>query len=234
MEPDMMDTETPNYFSFLGRQAPKKKRKRGGLAGLWDRNKNIIKPVVSGALGLVNPALGAAAGAAMGGLDRPGKKGIGIDLGGAVRGGISGYGAGAAASALKGGVQGAMGAKGLDRLAAFGRGAQAGGQEYLKKPLMGRGPAPVTDVADDVLASAPKSALPFGGTTTGGRGLNRVLEFINANPNAVGMGLQAGASIIGAQEQRRIEEARQKEQRRQAENFARMALPLYLESFRGR
>ena len=50
---------------LMASQDTPKKRKRGGLAGIYDRNKKIIKPVVSGALGLINPALGAAAGAAM-------------------------------------------------------------------------------------------------------------------------------------------------------------------------
>lgn len=70
-------------------------KKRGGLAGFYDRNKKIIKPVAAGLAGMLGtPALGAAVGAAFGGLDREGKKGIGVDLGGAVKGGLSGYAAG--------------------------------------------------------------------------------------------------------------------------------------------
>jgi hypothetical protein len=114
---------------LMASQDTPKKRKRGGLAGIYDRNKKIIKPVVSGALGLINPALGAAAGAAMGGLDREGKRGVGLDLGGAVRGGIAGYGAGAAASALKGGVQGAMGATGSGPPPRLAVGQRLAGQE---------------------------------------------------------------------------------------------------------
>jgi hypothetical protein len=72
---------------LMASQDTPKKRKRGGLAGIYDRNKKIIKPVVSGALGLV-PGIGmglaAGAGALMSGLDREGKGGIGFDaLGGA-------------------------------------------------------------------------------------------------------------------------------------------------------
>lgn len=70
-------------------------RKRGGLAGIWDRNKQIIKPLVSTAAGFLgSPALGAAVGAAMGGLDRPGKSGIGFDVKQGAIGGLQGYGAG--------------------------------------------------------------------------------------------------------------------------------------------
>lgn len=224
-----------------------KKRKRGGLAGIYDRNKKIIKPVVSGALGLINPALGAAAGAAMGGLDREGKRGVGLDLGGAVRGGIAGYGAGAAASALKGGVQGAMGATGLDRISAFGSGAKAGGQEYLNKPLLGRQASPVTNMADAPLggasnAGAFKSAVPlpdasFASSVAGPvspseprglmRGLSRVGQFVEKNAAASGMGLQALSSILGSQSERRLREREQAEERRRAENLAMYALPMY-------
>lgn len=78
-------------------------KKRGGIAGFYDRNKKIIKPVAAGLAGMLGtPALGAAVGAAFGGLDREGKRGIGIDLGGAAKGGLSGYAAGSAGSALGG------------------------------------------------------------------------------------------------------------------------------------
>lgn len=72
-------------------------RKRGGLAGIWDRNKKIIKPLVEvGATFLAggNPLAGAAAGAAMEGFDRPGKGGVGFDVGRGAVGGLKGYGAG--------------------------------------------------------------------------------------------------------------------------------------------
>lgn len=76
-------------------------KKRGGLAGFYDKNKKVIKPVAAGLAGMLGtPALGAAVGAAFGGLDREGKKGIGVDLGGAVKGGLSGYAAGGAGQAL--------------------------------------------------------------------------------------------------------------------------------------
>lgn len=78
-------------------------KKRGGIAGFYDRNKKVIKPVAAGLAGMLGtPALGAAVGAAFGGLDREGKRGIGIDLGGAAKGGLSGYAAGSAGSALGG------------------------------------------------------------------------------------------------------------------------------------
>jgi hypothetical protein len=246
---------------LMASQDTPKKRKRGGLAGIYDRNKKIIKPVVSGALGLINPALGAAAGAAMGGLDREGKRGVGLDLGGAVRGGIAGYGAGAAASALKGGVQGAMGATGLDRISAFGSGAKAGGQEYLNKPLLGRGAQEAAPLAGgsstaatplstmtgtpaaDLSSMGRNAAFETGagaaapaGQTMGGRGLmrglGRVGQFVEKNPAASGMGLQALSGILGSQSERRLREREQAEERRRAENLAMYALPTYLNNMR--
>jgi len=77
-------------------------RKRGGLAGLWDRNKQFIKPIATIGAGLINPALGAAVGGAMGGLDRPGQGGIGLDVGRGALGAAQGYAMGKGAQALKG------------------------------------------------------------------------------------------------------------------------------------
>lgn len=75
---------------------PESKLSRGGLAGVWDRNKNVIAPVAAGALGLLTGGLAApiAAGALMRGLDREGKGGIGFDVGQGLRGAAEGAAAG--------------------------------------------------------------------------------------------------------------------------------------------
>ena len=92
-------------------------KKRGGLAGFYDRNKKIIKPVAAGLAGLVGtPALGAAVGAAFGGLDREGKRGIGFDALGAAKGGLEGYAAGSAGQSL-----GSMTGKALGKAPGFGK-----------------------------------------------------------------------------------------------------------------
>ena len=82
-------------------------RKRGGAAGLWDRNKGWLKSVVPAALGAI-PGVGVplaiGAGAAMRGLDRPGKRGIGLDVGQAVRGGLEGYGMGKLGQGARAGI----------------------------------------------------------------------------------------------------------------------------------
>lgn len=79
-------------------------RKRGGLAGIWDRNKHIIKPGATALAGMLTggAALPALLGGAMGGLDREGKGGIGLDFGGAAKGALSGYGMGKLGQFAKG------------------------------------------------------------------------------------------------------------------------------------
>lgn len=80
-------------------------RKRGGLAGIYDRNKKLIKtvaPIAAGFIPGVGPALGAAIGAAIGG-DREGKGYFkGFDAIGAAKGGLSGYGGAKLGQAAKG------------------------------------------------------------------------------------------------------------------------------------
>lgn len=84
-------------------------KKRGGAAGLWDRNKGWLKSVVPAALGAipgVGVPLAVGAGAAMRGLDRPGKRGIGLDVGEAARGAAEGYGMGKLGQGARAGLQG--------------------------------------------------------------------------------------------------------------------------------
>jgi hypothetical protein len=95
-------------------------KKRGGLAGIYDRNKKVIKtlaPIAAGFIPGVGPLVGAALGAAMGG-DREGKGYFkGFNAKGAALGGVSGYAGGKLGQAGKGlftgGDAAAAGAKGL-------------------------------------------------------------------------------------------------------------------------
>jgi hypothetical protein len=94
-------------------------RKRGGLAGVWDRNKQIIKPVATLAAGaLTGGAGGAVVGGLMNGLDREGKGGIGFDAKRGAVGAATGYGMGKVGGALKSGVMSRMGANAGNQLVA--------------------------------------------------------------------------------------------------------------------
>lgn len=226
MEPDMMDTETPNYFSFLGQKAPeKKKRKRGGLAGLWDRNKGAIGSIAGAALGnMLVPGAGAAVGKLLGGAAGGALARGRFDARQAVGDAFMGSGAVNAAGAAK---------RGLGTL--LGRGAtQAPARDLaLEKAMDVSRPAAQVVSAGATGAGAGASQAMGRLGDMAQRGLGGVLNFVRENPEATGLGLQAISGIMGSQEQRRIEEARLKEERRRAENYARLAMPLYLEGMRG-
>ncbi len=112
-------------------------RKRGGLAGLYDRNKGTFRigaqlagSAIGGMLGGPGGAKigGSLAGAAVRGLDREGKRGIGFDVGQGALGGIEGYGVAKGATAAKSMLTGARAA------GARAAGATAGEiEEVLRK-----------------------------------------------------------------------------------------------------
>ena len=83
-------------------------RKRGGVAGFWDNNKGWLKNVVPTALGMipgVGVPLAVASSAAMRGLDRPGKRGIGFDVKEGAIGAAQGYGMGKLGQGARAGIQ---------------------------------------------------------------------------------------------------------------------------------
>lgn len=168
---------------------PKEKKKRGGVAGVWDRNKNVITPVAAGLAALATGGLAAPAlvGATMRGLDRPGEGGIGFDIGdaarGAAEGGISGLGAGA----IHGGIQGALGASGvgLSPLSGALQGAQLGATQIaptaLRSLLPGGGLGPTPGIA----GGTPGAVAPtgIGGLLGNPRNLLGVAQGVNAAYN---------------------------------------------------
>lgn len=240
----------PDDFSFLRglAQPEKKKRKRGGLAGIWDRNKNIITPLATGALGFATGglALPALAGAAMRGLDRPGKRGIGFDAGQGLRGAAEGALAGSAGRGLKGILSAPAAAPVTPpstppSTPAVPSAPAVGGEAQL---LEGRMAASRMATSPASPTMAPQAAPAVGGSAVpsmlgrlgdmGQSGARGILKFIRDNPEAAGMGLQGLSGIMGVQSQRRLEEERQREERRRAENLARLVMPMYLESMQGR
>jgi hypothetical protein len=237
----------------------------------------------------VGVPLAGAAGAAMRGLDRPGKRGIGFDAGAAARGGLEGLQYGGLGAAAKAGIGKLLGPSaappsavpappdGAARMAQIGQqtGTEAaeslrpfpqslGGTEPIRSSVpmppssglpsgpsramnmsatqvptpFSAEPAPLPSLGSSAAPSPQGSffgqARGMAGNLAGGvgRGLGSVLDFTKANPEAVGMGLQAAAGIMGSQSQRRIEEERLKEERRRAENLARFALPMYMQGMR--
>lgn len=96
------------------------KRKRGGVARSWDVGKSWMRPAAELTAGFLGgPQAAAATGALLRGLDRPGKRGVGFDVGQGVRGAAEGYVVGGLGAAGKGAMPG-------------GQGAIAAGKEYFK------------------------------------------------------------------------------------------------------
>jgi hypothetical protein len=129
-------------------------KKRGGLAGIYDRNKKYIKalaPVAAGFIPGVGPMVGAAIGAAMGG-DREGKGYFkGFDAGGAALGGVTGY--------IGGKTGQAAGAR-------IGQAAKGGG---LKSLLTGNASAPdAMGMGADVLTGTPQMGMTPGASSSYG------------------------------------------------------------------
>lgn len=239
-----MDTREYLQALMTGQDAPRTaRRRRGGLAGIWDRNKNVITPAVSGALGLVpgiGIGLGAAAGGLMRGLDREGKGGVGFDAGqgakGALEGGLSAW--------TARGVRGLLAPDGSDAAqGALQRARQARPTTSIgatQSAGVGFGGAPVGEVnfaasnIPSAAASASSVASPMAAQAGRGRGLSGVLNFAKQNPEAVGAGLQAGSAILGSQAERRmanerirLERERYEEERRRRETIAALLLPQF-------
>jgi hypothetical protein len=195
-------------------------RKRGGIAGFYDRHKKVIIPAATGLAGLFGtPALGAAVGAAFGGLDRPGKSGIGIDAMGAAKGGLSGYAAGKLGSSL-----GKMG--GIPKIGGLqSAGSKLGSMFTGRLPSMAAGTLPsATSVmpgglSDDVIYGGGKMAGVIPGSykvgqaigTAASKGAGFLKEYEDVLGKAAG-GLKATRDADLADEQVRLriaEEARQ-------------------------
>lgn len=107
---------------------PESALSRSGLAGVWDRNKDVITPVAAGLAGLATGGLTAPLllGAGLRGVDREGEGGVGFNAGQALRGAAEGAAAGGLASAGAGAVGAARAASaaGASPLSAAWQGAQ--------------------------------------------------------------------------------------------------------------
>jgi hypothetical protein len=137
-------------------------RKRGGLAGIWDRNKKILKPIATIAGGLIGGPWGAGAvGGLIGGFDRPGKGGIGFDFKEGIKGGIKGYAMGKLGEAFGVGARGASGA-GLNSVAGGFRNVGLAARDAAA-PFLNTGRRVAGWAGKD-----PKNLLALGQTAIGG------------------------------------------------------------------
>jgi hypothetical protein len=203
------------------------KRKRGGVSGVWDRNKNVIKPVAAGVAGLLTggAAVPALMGAAMEGFDRPGKSGIGFDFGQGIKGAGMGALSGAAGATLGGGLSMGAGAAGPGGMAGakqslssyFGMGKPAppsAGTGAVMSPtgspgLMSMDPNVAAQAGAAGMGAAPAAAPAAAGTGGAMDMLKGIGNFVKENPMAAGMAAQGAGAAIGAQADRRVAEGNQ-------------------------
>jgi hypothetical protein len=203
-------------------------RKRGGLAGFYDRNKKVITPVATGLAGIVGgPMAGAALGAAIRGLDREGKRGIGFDAGQAARGAVSGYATGALGKSLAGGLKG--------RLAGLFSGGGAPNLPAANMPIgltpgtvgtLGRaaaGPMPAVSMGTPVMA---QSMIPRGAAkiaSRGGSALKKAAAFAEKNPNLVSGVAKGAMAAAGPDNEGRALALREREYEEEQEAMGRRA-----------
>lgn len=213
-------------------------RKRGGLAGLWDRNKGAIKTVVPMALGAI-PGVGlplaAGARAAMEGFDRPGRGGIGFDLGQGARGALTGTMQGATGAGLAGGIRGAVGAGraggGLQEMLTGGlRGAGQGTQDYFSMSR-GGGPAAAASSSGPPPSDPPKAPTDVSAPMTFRQALKQ--------PQVLGAALTAGAGMLPspesevARERVNLEREQMEEEQRRRQQIAQLLMPFFQQMFPG-
>jgi len=166
------------------------KRKRGGFAGAYDRNKGLIQAALPTLAGFLVPGSSMLAGALTGGLarglDRPGQRGVGFDFNEAARG----AGTGAALGGLGGGFRGAPAAPAAP-----------------KAPAMPAGPAPGQVMAtggygQPMGTPGAGTGSLVGGATGGGSTLRNLLT----NPQVIAGAAGGVADVIGQRSQQQIAE----------------------------
>lgn len=204
-------------------------RKRGGIAGFYDRNKGLIKNVVPTALSFI-PGVGVplAIGtrAAMEGFDRPGKSGVGFDIGQ----GLKGAAIGAGQAAL------GQGAKSL-----FTAGGQTAATALPQASMnVGMTPGMTAGMSAPISAAAGTAATNVSGGSLGSLGsaaLRGARSMLGSKEGLAfaGQAATAGANIYGQQQQAAMQREEMDRKRREDEARARlMALfaPSILEGYK--
>lgn len=175
-------------------------KKRGGYAGVYDRNKKLVAGIGTGIGYLVGGPMGAAAvRGGIQGLDRPGKAGIGFDIKRGVKGALEGYGAGQVAALGQAGI-GKLMARGAGSIPALPANAPmidtpmpniggAGASGLKPMPQMGRG---ITDIGQRIAGQITPPGVGTDVAAQGGRSLlGRVGSYISKKPEVLGQAFTA-------------------------------------------
>jgi len=198
------------------------KKTRGGVAGAYDRNKALVKTAATGLAGmLAGPGAASLVGGAIGGLDRPGRGGIGFDVGGAAKGALQGAATGAAVATGAGALRGMMGGPGAmqgatQALRGYGQGINIPG---FGQPVGGAGGLKPISGVGSMARSA--DALQTARGVIGGAGqvaqaaAPPTMRSLLTNPQVLA-GLAGGAAdVIGSAQNRAVQEQQLKQQQQQ-------------------
>lgn len=199
----------------LGRE----KKERGGVAGVWDRNKGPIGSIAGGLAASFIPGAGAfllpALGGAIGGAAARGK----FDAGNLMGDAMGGVGGGAIRPGI-GALQSAFAPK-----AAMQAGQQVGaGAVPMAAP--GAGAMQAAQQAGQGMATQAPGRLAAMG--------HSALNFARANPNAIGMAAQGAGQMMNANAQRQtanrqmdLQERQYEDEQEQRRRIAELLLPLW-------
>ncbi len=226
---------------------PSEEKKRGGLAGFYDRNKKLIQAGLPTLAGMLVPGAGAVAGGIVGGLarglDRPGQSGVALDLGRAAQGAATGAtlgSLGAKVSPMKPalpaptatpaptpGAPVAPGGGGMPRSVLESRREQAD----ILNLARSQQPMGVTPVAAPT--PAPTSMLNQTRTPEPTM-MSRLLGFARENAPIVQGVTGAAADVIGSyqdravrEQQLKMQEEQMRRERESQERLAQLLMPLF-------
>ena len=202
------------------------KKKRGGVAGAYDRNKKLVQAAIPMLAGMFVPGaqaglVGALAGGAARGLDREGKGGIGFDVKQGLKGAVSGYGLGKVGASLGAGAQAARAASGgtVGSMARdFGTAArgEAGRQFGLGSAgAAGGGSGAGAGAGGGTPYDALMGGTGSGGGAAGGAGGGSFMGRLGrlaTNPQVIAGAAGGVADVMGQRSQQRIAEQQMEQQ----------------------
>ena len=202
------------------------KKKRGGVAGAYDRNKKLVQAAIPTLAGMFVPGaqaglVGALAGGAARGLDREGKGGIGFDVKQGLKGAVSGYGLGKVGASLGAGAQAARAASGgtVGSMARdFGTAArgEAGRQFGLGSAgAAGGGSGAGAGAGGGTPYDALMGGTGSGGGAAGGAGGGSFMGRLGrlaTNPQVIAGAAGGVADVMGQRSQQRIAEQQMEQQ----------------------
>ena len=213
---------------------PSEEKKRGGLAGFYDRNKKLIQAGLPTLAGMFVPGAGAVAGGIVGGLarglDRPGQGGVALDLGRAAQGAATGAALGtlgAKVSPMKpAATTTTPPAQPFSPSPASQRLAEASRVPTTVTPQISAEMAPLSTPAPTSMLNQTRTPEPTM--------MSRLLGFARENAPIVQGVTGAAADVIGSyqdravrEQQLKMQEEQMRRERESQERLAQLLMPLF-------